>query len=154
MRSFDINVLETYDDESILSELKRIASAGGQDTVTKADIERAGHVSYSLVRKRLGSLRRALQLAGLVPQRFMNATDEALLEMLIDLWEQVLEKEGRTPQRNDLKSYNFPVSGDTYARRFGTWKRALVKAVKSVVEETAAANDTPRAVTADVAPRK
>jgi hypothetical protein len=46
MRSFDIDFLETYDDDSILSELKRIASSGGQDTMTKADIERVGHVSY------------------------------------------------------------------------------------------------------------
>ncbi len=84
----------------------------------------------------------------------MNATDEELLEILVELWEQVLEKEGRTPQRKDLKPYNFPVSGDTYIRRFGTWKKALVKAAKSVDEENAAANDPPPAVTSDVVLRK
>jgi hypothetical protein len=154
MRSFDIDFLETYDDDSVLSELKRIASSCGQDTVTKADIERVGRVSYSLVVKRFGSLRQALQLAGLVPQRFMNATDEELLEILVELWEQVLEKEGRTPQRKDLKVYNVPVSGDTYIRRFGTWKKALVKAANSVDAENAALSDAPPTITRDVDPRK
>mgnify|MGYP000853283036 CR=1 FL=1 len=154
MRSFDIDFLETYDNDSVLSELKRIASSCGQDTVTKSDIERVGRVSYSLVVKRFGSLRQALQLAGLVPQRFMNATDEELLEILVDLWEQVLEKEGRTPQRKDLKAYNVPVSGDTYIRRFGTWKKALVKAANSVDAENAAPSDAPPTITQDVILRK
>ncbi|HEY5207689.1 MAG TPA: hypothetical protein VIJ63_24270 [Roseiarcus sp.] len=98
MRSFDIDFLETYDDASILSELKRIASLCGQNTVTKANIERVGRISYSLVVKRFGSLRQALQLAGLIPQRFMNATHGELLELLVELWEQVLETEGRAPK--------------------------------------------------------
>ena len=115
---------------------------------------RVGHVSYSLVCKRFGSLRRALQLAGLAPQRFMKATDEELLEILVELWEQVLEKEGRTTQRRDLKSYKFLGSADTYCRRFGSWKKALVKAAKSVDEENAAADDPPPAVTPDSVPRK
>ncbi len=84
----------------------------------------------------------------------MNATDEELLEILVELWEQVLEKEGRTPQRKDLKAQNFPVSGDTYIRRFGTWKKALVKAAKSVDAENAAANDPPPAITSDVVPQE
>ena len=71
MKSLSIDSLETYDDNAILSELRRIASIDGQDTVTKAHIERAGRVSYSLVCKRFGSPRRALQLAGLKPGRII-----------------------------------------------------------------------------------
>jgi hypothetical protein len=64
----------------------------------------------------------------------MNATDAELIELIVELWEKVLEKEGRTPQRKDLAAYNFPVSGDTICRRFGTWKKALLKACDSVQE--------------------
>lgn len=154
MRSFHIDFLETYDDDSILSELKRIATSYSRDTVTKADIERVGRVSYSLIVNRFGSLRHALQLAGLVPQRFMKATDEELLEILVDLWEQVLEREGRTPQRRDLRVYNFAVSGDTYVRRFGTWKKALAKAANSINAENAGPSDPPPTITSLAVHRK
>lgn len=146
MRSFNIDFLESYDDQSVLSELKRIASLCGKGTVTKADIKRSGRVSYDTVCRRFGSLRRALQLAGLTPQRFMNATDDELLEMLVELWEQILEKEGRTPQQKDLKAQNFPVSEDTYIRRFGSWRKALVRAAKSVDAESTSTEPTPSTV--------
>jgi len=54
------------------------------------------------------------------------------LSCAVELWENTLEKEGRTPQRKDLKKYEYPVSGDTYFRRFGTWKKALIKAYNSI----------------------
>jgi hypothetical protein len=132
MPSFNIDFLEAYDDDSVLAELKRIASRVGRETVTKADINSIGRVSYSLIQKRFGSLRKALQLAGLTPQRFMNGTDDELLEIVVQLWEQVLEKEGRVPRSKDLKPYGFPVSSDTYTRRFGSWRKALVRAAQSV----------------------
>jgi hypothetical protein len=88
------------------------------------------------VNKRFGSLRKALEEAGLTPQRYMNATDTELLHILVDLWEQTLEKEGRTPQKKDLKTYAMPVSGDTVTRRFGSWNKALRRAHDSVQSQT------------------
>ena len=135
MVELKIDFLGEYSDESIAEELKRIATSLGKDTVSKRDIEKHGKLSYSVVNKHFGSLRKALEFAGLTPQRYMNATESELLKMLIELWESTLEKEGRTPQRKDLRAFNFPVSGDTYARRFGSWKKALIKAYESVNTE-------------------
>jgi hypothetical protein len=135
MAEFKIDFLGEYSDESIAEELKRIAKSLGKDTVTKQDIENHGKLSYSVVNKHFGSLRKALEVAGLTPQRYMNATESELLKMLVELWETILEKEGRTPQRKDLKAYELPVSGDTYTRRFGSWKKALIKAYESVNTE-------------------
>lgn len=135
MSKFEINFLGEYSEEAILDELRRVAKATDSETVSKSDIENYGKVSYSLINKRFGSLRRALQKAGLKPTRYMNASDEEMLAILIDLWELVLEKDGRTPQRKDLKAYGFTISGDTYTRRFGSWKKALVQAYDSVTDE-------------------
>jgi replication-associated recombination protein RarA len=66
MSRFTIDFLTDYSDEAILEELKRLASVYKSSTVTKAQIASSGRVSYALVNKRSGSLRRALQLAGLV----------------------------------------------------------------------------------------
>ena len=146
MTNFKLDFLESYDNQAILAELRRIASVTGKDSVTKADIHALGRLSYELVNKRFGTLRKALEEAQLTPHRYMNATDTELIHMLIDLWEQTLEKEGRTPQRKDLKRFAFPVSGDTYIRRFGTWNKALKRAydsVQSLSTEEAKTPDTP-----------
>jgi HNH endonuclease/Homing endonuclease associated repeat len=66
----------------------------------------------------------------------MKATDEELIAIIIDLWQKVLEKEGRSPQQDDLKKYAFPLSYDTINRRFGSWRKALVKAHASITEES------------------
>jgi hypothetical protein len=136
MAGLEIDFLTEYDDASLLAELKRIAKTTRSDTVTKADIQRVGRVSHSAIVKRFGSLRQALQLAGLKSTRFMKATDEELIAIVIDLWQQVLEKEGRSPQQEDLKKYGFPLSNDTINRRFGSWRKALVKAHASITEES------------------
>lgn len=132
MTKFEIDFLGDYSDDAIGEELKRIAKKLGKTTVSKSDIETHGKLSYSVVNKRFGSLRQALEFAGLTPQRYMNATDPELLKILVDLWESTLEKEGRTPKKMDLGTYGFPISGDTYTRRFGSWKKALIRAYESV----------------------
>lgn len=142
MRPLGIDFLTEYDDPSLLAELRRVAKASGSDTVTKADLKRIGRVSHATVVRRFGSLRRALELASLKSQRFTKATDDELLAIVVDLWQQVLEKEGRTPQKEDLKKYGFPVSNDTIARRFGTWRKALVRAHESVTEQSVSTEQT------------
>ena len=136
MLELNIDFLTEYDDASLIAELQRIAQVTGSDMVTKADILRVGRVSHSAIVKRFGSLRRAAELASLKSSRFMKATDEELIAIIIDLWQQVLEKEGRTPQQEDLKKYGFPVSNDTMNRRFGSWRKALVKAHASITEDS------------------
>jgi hypothetical protein len=135
MAKFEIDFLADYSDDSIVDELKRIAKSLGKDSVSTDDIRTYGRLSYSVVNKHFGSLRKALEVAGLKPQRYMNATDAELLGIIIELWETVLEKEGRTPEKRDLQAFNFPVSGDTYTRRFGSWKKALIQAYESVNAE-------------------
>ncbi|HSV44551.1 MAG TPA: HNH endonuclease [Ramlibacter sp.] len=136
MPELKIDFLTEYDDASLIAELQRIAQVTGSDMVTKADILRVGRVSHSAIVKRFGSLRRATELASLRSSRFMKATDEELIAIIIDLWQKVLEKEGRTPQQEDLKKYGFPVSNDTMNRRFGSWRKALVKAHASITEDS------------------
>lgn len=145
MKRPEIDFLVSYDDESLLADLKRIEKATGSGTVTKADIKSIGRVSYATVVKRFGSLRKALDLAGMKSERFMKATDDELLAILLDLWQQVLEKEGRTPQREDLKKYKFPLSDDTIARWFGGWRKALMRAHESITEESVPDQPPPTA---------
>ena len=131
-----IDFLVEYDDQSLLAELRRVSKVTGSMTVTKADINRLGRVSYSAVVKRFGSLRQACSLAGLNSSRFMKATDDELLTILLELWQKVLEKDGRTPQKDDLRKFGFTVSDDTISRRFGSWRKALVRAHDSISQKS------------------
>ena len=65
MKRPQIAFLVEYDDQSMLTELRRIAEATGSSTVTKADLKSIGRVSHSALVRRFGSLRHALDLAGL-----------------------------------------------------------------------------------------
>ena len=131
-----VDFLVDYDDQSILAELRRVAKATGGDTVTKADLKKLGRVSHSAIVRRFGSLRKGLSLAGLRTKRFMKASDEELLTIIIDLWQRVLETEGRRPQKDDLAKYGYQVSDDTITRRFGSWRRALIRAHDSITEDS------------------
>ena len=128
----EIDFVESYDRETIIRELQRLAGVLGKATLSKRDINSHGRLSSSVVMRRFGSLRRALQESGLNPARFMKATDQELFSILIELWTQTLERFGRSPYRRELRSFGFPVSSDTYLRRFGSWKNALLAAAGSV----------------------
>ena len=99
--------LISYSDEEVLAELKRLALALNKDGLSRRDIDKHGRVSSGTVIKRFGSLRKAFEAAGLKPIRFMKASDDELIGILIDLWTRTLEKEGRRPFRRDLKGLRF-----------------------------------------------
>jgi len=68
---------------------------------------------------------------------------EDLLNLLIDLWNKTLQKEGRRPYITDLKNYKYGISPDTYSRKFGGWKKALREAYDYVNEKDKTEEHTP-----------
>ena len=135
MLRFEPDFLISYSDEEVLAELKRLALALNKDGLSRRDIDKHGRVSSGTVIKRFGSLRKAFEAAGLKPIRFMKASDDELIGILIDLWTRTLEKEGRRPFRRDLKAYGFAISSDTFVRKYGSWRAALLRAADSVANE-------------------
>jgi hypothetical protein len=138
---FKIDFLESYSKNDIVEELKRIAVLFPGRPITKKAIECHGRLSYSVIHKKFGGLASALLAAGIKPNRIPNSTDRQLLEALIDLWSQTLTKDGRRPERRDLKTYRIPYSGDAYYRHFGSWKKALLAAFKLAIQSKSIAED-------------
>ncbi len=133
MKPLEIDFVESFDKNAIIDELRRIADLLGKSTLSRKDIDTHGRLSSSVVLKKFGSLRKALQEASLMPFRFSKATDAELCSILIELWTQTLEKYGRSPYRTELRTFRYPISGDTFIRRFGSWKKALLAAADSGV---------------------
>jgi hypothetical protein len=123
---YEINFLLEYDAESIIADLKRVAALLGKDTVSAVDIDTHGRAKYHAVVRQFGSLRKALEAAGLKLSRCNGATAAELLKMLADLWDATLRESNRRPRTADLVKYNVPVSVVTIVKRFGSWKKALV----------------------------
>jgi len=120
--------LESYDPASIAVELRRIAAITGKTTVSRQDIDRYGRLCSQTVSRKFGTLRRANEIAGLLPRRSVQATDEELLRMLADLWRLTAEEYGRSPVAGDVARYGLSVSHALFIQRFGTWRNALIGA--------------------------
>lgn len=134
-KGFEIDFLEDYSKPSLITELKRIQEIVGDRSVTKADIEKFGKAVWQTYFRKFGSFSNALLEAGLKPSRRVNVSNEDLIREIIPLWTKTLEIEGRRPLASDLKKYQSPYSQDTYRRRFGSWKKALILAYNSVSEK-------------------
>ncbi len=126
MAKLEVDFLPEFSKGALIEELQRLARALGKDALSRLDIDQRGKVSSAVVLKRFGSLRHALQAAGLRPTRFMKASDAELLDLLEEVWVKSLQRFGRRPERGDLRVLGAPVSADTIARRFGSWKKALI----------------------------
>jgi Homing endonuclease associated repeat len=113
--------LSDYSNESLLRELRRIASAVGSTTLTLDDIEQHGRCSYALLKQRFGGLSGALKAAGLSAKSFhRNVSDDELLGELARIWDLVLTREGRRPYKDDLVKYKSKFSQGPYYRRWGS----------------------------------
>jgi len=126
--------------EDIVDELRRISGIIRSRPLKQSDIEQYSKISYYKIISQFKSLGRAVRAASLIPHRSTKHGRDDLLTILIDLWNNTLENEGRRPYIIDLKRYGVGISPDTYRRIFGGWKKALKEAYdyvseKSVVEE-------------------
>lgn len=132
INKFEIDFLEEYSQPALIEELKRIQKIVGERSITRVDIDKYGKANWSTYFRKFGSFSKALLAAGLEPTRRMNTTDNDLINSVVELWTQTLEKEGRRPLALDLKKYKIPYCKDTYTRRFGSWKKALILAYNSI----------------------
>jgi hypothetical protein len=129
--NFEIDFLEDYSKPALISELRRIQRVIGNRSITHRDIKKYGKASWQTYFRKFGSFSNALKEAGLRPSRYIDVSKEELLREIISLWTRTLETEGRRPYVSDIKKYGSPYSQDTYRRRFGSWKKALVSAYNS-----------------------
>ena len=115
--------------EELLSDLKRVASELGADTVPRNSYRERGKFAADTLSRSFGSWAKALEVAGLcVPENYKrNATEDDLLSDMAAVWEQV----GRQPKRSDFYPPISRFSSDTYVRRFGSWRSALEAFVKA-----------------------
>jgi hypothetical protein len=124
--------LADYSDDSLLNELRRVATKLQKDTLSISDIETHARCSYAIIKIRFGGLRRALSCAELYKGAvYSKRTSESeLLEELSRIWDEVLAREGRRPFKTDLKKYRSKYSERPFYRVWGSWIKACEAALE------------------------
>lgn len=136
---FELSGLDSYDDDSLLAELRRVAALLGTKTLTRAQFDVHAKASESLVRKRFGGWANALLRAGLEDKASPKAgrvlahgrqsfTDE---EMIAEL-RSVAEKLGQKAITVEAFNKHGRIHPETIRRRFGSWWAAIERAGLSI----------------------
>jgi hypothetical protein len=112
--------------EELLADLRRVAEAISQSTVSQKQYRRFGKHDRMTLASRFGSWKRALEAAGLGVSRMAGISDEILFENILRLWQHY----GRQPRRSELASSPSSISQSAYWRRFGSWTIALERFVE------------------------
>lgn len=118
-------------DRELIADLLKIAKELNKETVTYDEYNEKGAYCSNTLMKRFGSWNKALERSGLQKKRNINITEEELFHNLEEVW----VKLGRQPRREEIQFRTSKFSSGTYERRFGTWRKALVRFVKYVNDE-------------------
>ena len=141
MPTFELSRLDSYDDASLLNELRRVALLIKSPMLTQSEFDQRSKASASVIRRRFGTWARALLLAGLgdrysgtpeakryLARGFRSFTDEELLAELRAVARKLAAKSVTIEQFNHHGTMN----AETIRRRFGSWQRAVEKADLSI----------------------
>lgn len=125
---FQLDSLVEYSEEAILQELRRVAAFHDPTApFTSGAFRRLrAKVSYHTVKRRFGSWRRGLEVAGLAhlyQQRTSGTrySKEECFENLVNVWTHY----GRIPRHDDMNIPPSSVGSKAYIMRWGTWRKAL-----------------------------
>ncbi len=124
---FELEHLESYDDEALLAELRRVAELIGTPTITIGQFTALAKVHGSTLQKRFGGWKGALEAAEL-GHRFDSSSfkkdQEEILEA-IRATANKLQKDVLTLQEFEAHT---DIGGGPIRRIFGSWKKALTAA--------------------------
>ncbi len=108
--------------EELIDELKKLSKQLKKNKISVEDIEKYSQYSHSTYRNYFGSLREALQCAGLDSQRNWGTTKEMYLENIMNVWISL----GKQPKFTDMNLRISRHSSSSYRHFFGSWTKALI----------------------------
>jgi hypothetical protein len=134
MTRFELSRLDSYDEASLLEELRRVASLVKSPVLTQSEFDRHSKASASVICRRFGGWEQALTQAGLA-KRFRGTpkarrtlgrtfSDE---ELLAELRAVALKLGTRTVTIEQFNRHG-QMNAATIRRRFGSWGLALERA--------------------------
>ena len=130
LAGLQIQKYHTLTEPELLQDLRNVSEILKKKSVTMAEYDSIGKYSSSAFSK-FGTWFHALEKAGLEKTRNLGITNEELFENLEEIW----TKLGRQPKSAEVQKPFSRYSVDTYADRFGSWRKALEAFVKFMNED-------------------
>ena len=123
--------------EDFIADVKAVAKQLGQDTVTTGEYKQYGKYNYLYaIDTHNKAWNDVLKIAQLKPTPFRLGRDKTISnEELFNDIERVWINLGRQPTITDLKNGYFKFGQNTFVRRFGGWRGALVAFVNYINAE-------------------
>ena len=134
---FEMDRLVSYDDESLIAEIQRVAALVPDGPLTAAVYDEHARADASTIRRRLGGWQQALDRAGLGHRYAGTIVSERCGFSRVGTWyvtaDEIITELRRiaavcgrkTVTREDLKVHGMIVSERAILSRFGSWKAAL-----------------------------
>ncbi|MHB1700542.1 MAG: homing endonuclease associated repeat-containing protein [Acidobacteriaceae bacterium] len=108
--------------DELIADVQRVAAGLGKRSVTMFEQNDHGRFHSSTIWRRFGTWFAVLEKAGLEQTRTPpNIPDVDLFRNLEEVWTHL----GRQPKYQDLKDAASAYGNSTYAKRFGSWRKAL-----------------------------
>jgi hypothetical protein len=144
-QDFPIRLSARYaSDEALIEDLRRVALALEQQSLTREEYGRHGAYDPSTIHRRLGSWTAALGQAGLGSGRpDLGRTEEEWMRTILEKWVDL----GKQPSYGDMRGSGFSPEG--YGARYGSWGAALKRFAQWVQSEPM----QPAFASAEVPPR-
>ncbi len=125
-------------DETLLSDLKKVASRLGKNSVTIDEYNSNGRFNTQTLARRFGGWPDALARAGLSITKYMNIPEEDLFADLERVWMTL----GRQPRYREVVPPLSKYAGNTYVNRFKGWRKALEGFTRYVNQEEVHVSET------------
>lgn len=122
---FEMNRLVSYDDESILAELRRVAALLPPGPISRGAFNERARMSEATLRQRFGSWRAALEAAGLGERFTRPGADATPEDVIMDLRRvaELLDKPSVTMA--DLRVHGHVATDRSIEKTFGMLSKAL-----------------------------
>ena len=139
MPIFELNRLISYDDESLLAELRRVAALVKSPHLTKSAFNKHSKVHPTCISQRFGGWQQSLARAGL-ENRYCGPKQKGIIsrtftnEQLLAELRTVSAKVGAKSLTVDLFKQHSAFGVQTMRRRFGSWGAALKEAGISIAK--------------------
>lgn len=117
--------------EEVIAELQRVAALLGRSNVARREFDAHGRFGQRAVTTAFdGSWSAALDAAGLKPNYIRDPSVEQCFENLLTVW----THQGRAPNYREMKLPPSRITGKAYARKWGTWTKAIYAFVEYAAE--------------------
>lgn len=124
MHNFELETLTEYDDQSLIAELRRVATIIPHGKLKRSEFDRLSKVHSSTLHHRFGTWRKALIAAGL-GERFDDSTEAWSRDEVIHHLQTIAKKQGRNfVTKRELEDVA-GVSDKPIRRLFGSYRAAL-----------------------------